>query len=612
LRFVTAPARTVGWSELRLVLLGLLLAGCAAPALRDNGQSEPAPTAGQPELAMPVSVKPGWRFERQAIVAAHPLAAEAGAQMLRAGGSALDAAIAAQLVLGLVEPQSSGIGGGAFLVLWDGQTVEAWDGRETAPAAADERLFLDASGKPLAFDAALVGGRAVGVPGVLRMLEAAHRMQGRLPWARLFEPAIALAEQGFAISPRLHLLLKGDPYLKRDPVARALFYDETGEALAVGALLRNPEYAAVLREIADRGADALHHGPIALAIVRAVRQHAGNPGRLSESDLAGYAPKQRAALCSLWQTLRLCGVPPPSSGLLATAQILGITTIAAQRLPMGTFTGLPNPEFLHVYSEASRLAFADRNRYVADPDFVTPPAGSWNSLLAPAYLAQRASLIGERAMGRAQPGVPPGATIAWADDRGPERPSTSHLSVVDASGQAVAMTTSIEQQFGARLMVNRGIGLAGGFLLNNQLTDFSFVAEQGGRPVANRVQGGKRPRSSMSPMLVFDRSTGELLMATGSAGGMAIIHHTAKVLLGMTWGLTPQEAANLPNFGSFNGPTLLERGRFPVATVDALSALGHTVDMQAMTSGVHTLMRRPAGGWLAGADPRREGSASGD
>ncbi len=611
LRFVTAPARTPARRWLQFALLGALLAGCAAPAPRDGGPA--ALPAGQREAALPARVEPVRRFERQVVVAAHPLAADAGAQMLRAGGSALDAAIATQMVLGLVEPQSSGIGGGAFLVLWDGETVETWDGRETAPATADERLFLDAAGQPLAFDVALVGGRAVGVPGVVRMLEAAHRKQGRLPWVRLFEPAIALAEHGFAISPRLHLQLQTDPYLKRDPVARALFYDATGEALAVGTPLRNPEYAAVLREIAEHGADALHRGPIAVAIVDAVRQHASNPGRLSAADLAGYVPKRRDALCSLWQTVRLCGMAPPSSGTLAVAQILGITTIAAaQRLPAIAFAGLPTPEFLHVYSEASRLAFADRNQYVADPDFVAPPAGHWTSLLAPSYLAQRAALIGGRSMGRAQPGVPTGATLAWADERSPEQPSTSHLAVVDAAGHAAAMTTSIEQPFGARLMVNRGLGMAGGFLLNNQLTDFSFVAEQGGRAVANRVQGGKRPRSSMSPMLVFDLPTGELLMATGSAGGPAIIHHTAKVLLGMTWGLTPQEAAKLPNFGSFNGPTLLETGRFPAATVDALTLLGHTVDVQAMTSGVHTLMRLPAGGWAAGADPRREGSSSGD
>ncbi len=593
---------------LRAALIGTLLAGCAALAPRTG----PALPGDPPEQASGLQAKPGWHFERQAIVAAHPLAAEAGAQMLRAGGSALDAAIAAQFVLGLVEPQSSGIGGGGFLVIWDGTAVQAWDGRETAPADADERLFLDAAGHPLAFDAALVGGRAVGTPGLVRMLEAAHRSQGRLPWAQLVEPAIGLAERGFAVSPRLHRLLEEDPYLRRDPVARALFYDARGSALAAGTPLRNPEYAAVLREIASQGADALHRGPIAQAIVAAVRQHSANPGLLSDTDLARYRPQQRAALCSDWLQRRLCGMPPPSSGTLAVGQILGIASLASDRLAAGLDHGLPTPEFLHVYSEAARLAFADRNQYVADPDFVAAPAASWASLLAPAYLARRAALIGERSMGQARPGVPDGAALAWASQRSDERPSTSHLAAVDASGRAVALTSSIEQQFGARLMVNHGLGLAGGFLLNNQLTDFSFVAEEDGRAVAKRVEGGKRPRSSMSPLLVFDRATGKLLLATGSAGGAAIIHHTAKVLLGMDWGLTAQQSADLPNFGSFNGPTWLEKGRFAAAARDALVERGHTVSEVAAASGVHTLMRLPGGGWSAGADPRREGAASGD
>lgn len=609
-RHRTTPLALPAW--LRAALLAALLAGCAAPPAREGAPPARTLSTGQPEVATPASAKPGWQFQRQAVVAAHPLATEAGARMLRAGGSAVDAAIAAQMVLGLVEPQSSGIGGGAFLVLWDGHAVTAWDGRETAPAAAGERLFLDAAGKPLEFTAALVGGRAVGVPGAVRMLEAVHRAHGRLPWAQLFEPAIALAEQGFAVTPRLNLLLQGDPFLRADATARSLYYDGAGNALAVGSTLRNPEYAAVLRAIASQGADALYRGAVAQAIVKAVRRHPANPGLLSEADLAGYQPKQRAALCADWGPRRLCGMPPPSSGTLAVAQILGITAIATEGRSMSLEGGLPSPPFLHVYSEASRLAFADRNQYVADPDFVAPPAGRWDSLLAPGYLAQRAALIGARSMGRALPGVPPGATLAWVDEQSPERPATSHLAVVDAWGQAVSMTTSIEQQFGARLMVNRGLGMAGGFLLNNQLTDFSFAAEQDGRPVANRVQGGKRPRSSMSPTLVFDRVSGELLMATGSAGGPAIIHHTAKALLGMAWGLTPQQAADLPNFGSFNGPTVLETGRFQASTVDALEARGHTVNVQDMSSGVHTLMRRTEGGWAAGADPRREGWAGGD
>ena len=598
---------------------GALLAACAtappapqAPA----AASAPALAASRPELGSGSAAKPGWEFRRTAIVAAHPLAAEAGARMLREGGSAVDAAIAAQMVLGLVEPQSSGIGGGGFLVLWDGRAVRAWDGRETAPAAADERLFIDpATGKPLPFAAALVGGRAVGVPGLVRMLEAAHRAQGTLAWAQLFEPAIALAEQGFAISPRLHRLLEGDPHLRRDAKARALFYAADGTPLPVGATLRNPEYAAVLREIARGGADALHIGPIATAIVAAVRGHAGNPGLLSQADLAGYRPVERAPLCAVWLQRRLCGMPPPSSGTLAVAQILTLTQEAAARLGVAVpldAKGLPTPAFLHVYSDASRLAFADRNQYVADPDFVPPPAGSWSSLLAPAYLARRAELITLHSLGRALPGVPDGATMAFADAPGSEPPSTTHLSVVDGEGRAVALTSSIEQQFGARLMVNRGVGLAGGFLLNNQLTDFSFVPEQDGRPIANRVQAGKRPRSSMAPVLVFAHPGGELLLATGSAGGAAIIHHTAKALLGETWGLTPQQAADLPNFGSFNGPTWLESGRFPPATLDALRQQGHALETSDLPSGVHSLMRLPGGGWAAGADPRREGVARGD
>ena len=593
-------------------LLALLLPGCAQP----RGPADLDASADQPEIATALSAKPGWRFERQAIAAAHPLAADVGAQILLAGGSALDAVIAAQFVLGLVEPQSSGIGGGAFLMLTNGRTLQAWDGREVAPAEATASLFLDPQGKPLAFSAALVGGRAVGVPGVLRMLEAAHRTQGRLPWARLFEPAITLAENGFPVSPRLHRQLEGDDFLRGDPVARDLFYTADGRALAAGAMLRNPEYAAVLRELAAHGADAFYRGPTAKAIVAAVQQHPRNPGLLSEADLAAYTAIRRDAMCVDWGARRVCGMPPPSSGFIAIAQILGITAIASEYLETPALAnGLPTPAFLHIYAEASRLAFADRNQYVADPAFVAPPADDWESLIAPAYLAQRAALIGPRAMRSAQPGVPAGARAAFATESSPEYPSTSQLVAVDAQGQVVVMTSSIEYQFGAHLMVNRGKGLKGGFLLNNQLTDFSFVAEKDGLPVANRVQPGKRPRSSMSPTLVFDRKSGAVVMATGSAGGAAIIHHTAKALLGASWGLPPQEAADLPNFGPLNGkrgPLLLEEGRFPQTTVDALAAIGHQIGTSTLPSGVHTLMRASDGAWLAGTDPRREGVARGD
>ncbi|MEO8123034.1 MAG: gamma-glutamyltransferase, partial [Burkholderiales bacterium] len=452
--------------RLHASLLCLLLLGCAQPRSDSTAIGTAAASADRPEIATPLSVKSGWRFERQAIVAAHPLAADAGAQILRAGGSALDAVIATQFVLGLVEPQSSGIGGGAFLMLWDGHALQAWDGRETAPAAATESLFLDNQGKPMHFTDALVGGRAVGVPGVLRMLEAAHRTQGRLPWAKLFEPAIALAENGFAISPRLHHQLESDGFLRSDPAARELFYAADGSALASGVVVRNPEYAAVLRNVAAHGADAFYRGPTAQAIVAAVRHHPGNPGLLSEADLDGYKPIKRDAMCSVWGTRRVCGMPPPSSGLIAIAQIIGITAIAAEHLTTPPLeNGLPTPAFLHIYADASRLAFADRNQYVADPAFVAPPAGSWTSLIAPAYLRQRAALIGRRAMGPAHPGEPSGATAIWSTDQSPEYPSTSQLVAVDAWGQAVAMTSSIEYQFGAHLMVNRGDGLKGGFLL---------------------------------------------------------------------------------------------------------------------------------------------------
>ena len=612
---MTTARRSVRAAWLACACCALLLVGCAQPA-PERAVATPA-SSERPEAATPAASKSGWRFEHEAIVAAHPLAAEAGARMLRAGGSALDAAIAAQAVLGLVEPQSSGIGGGAFLMLWDGRALQAWDGRETAPAAATESLFVDANGKPLAFAAALVGGRAVGVPGVLRMLEAAHRTHGRLPWARLFEPAIALAEQGFPISQRLHLLLEGDDALRGDPIARTLFYAADGSALAAGSIVRNPEYAAVLRDVATRGSDAFYRGPTARAIVAAVRNHPRNPGLLSEADLAAYAPVLREAMCTNWRERRVCGMPPPSSGFIAVAQILGITEIAAARLSTpAVVDGVPSAEFLHVYADASRLAFADRNEYVADPAFVAPPAGRWDSLIDPAYLAQRAALIGPRAIATARAGVPPGAALVSSAARSAELPSTSHLVAVDARGEAVTMTSSIEYQFGAHLMVNRGAGLAGGFLLNNQLTDFSFVATRNGRAVANRVQPGKRPRSSMSPTLVFDRASGAFVMATGSAGGPAIIHHTAKALLGASWGLSPQAAADLPNFGptdSGRGPVWFEGGRFAPSTLDALAARGHRLAPSDLPSGIHTLARSADGkAWLAGADPRREGVARGD
>lgn len=578
--------------------LSALLFGCAGPELHYA-----APT--QPEAASGTTDKPGWATRRFAVAAANPLATDAGYQVLKAGGSAIDAAIAVQMVLGLVEPQSSGIGGGAFLLHWDGRVVEAFDGRETAPAAATETLFLKPDRTPMAFYDAVVGGRSVGVPGTLRMLELAHGQHGKLRWSQLFEPAITLAEQGFRVSPRLHTLLTSEQHLKKDAAAARYFYQPDGEPLPVGTLLRNLPYAQVLREVAAIGPDAFYSGSTARDIVARVHGHATNPGTLSEADLAGYRAKQRPALCSDWKRYRLCGFPPPSSGHIAIAQILGILEQApavAQPLEGGS----PGVDFLHVYTEAARLAFADRALYVADPDFVAPPAGSWASLLDPAYLKERAALIGAQSMKVAKPGTPRGAAVSLAAQADQPESGTSHISIVDADGRAVAMTTTIEDQFGARQMVR-------GFLLNNELTDFSFApSDAQGRPIANRVASGKRPRSSMSPTLVFDRASGQLLMSLGSPGGALIIHYTAKSLLGtLAWRLDAQQAVALPNFGSTNGPTLLEAGRFQPATVEALRARGHEVRELPMTSGLQAI-ERTATGWFGGADPRREGVVMGD
>jgi len=603
------------------------LAGCAAPGA-DAALAGAAPplvvapvtapmtvpgaapdtAAALPEAASGLVSKPGWNFRSQAVAAAHPLAAEAGAQMLRAGGNAVDAAIATQLMLNVVEPQSSGLGGGALLMLWTGSTVEAWDGRETAPAAADERLLLRPDGQPMSYQDAAVGGRTVGVPGVIRMLEAVHRRHGQLPWPRLFQPALAAAEAGVPVGPRLHKMLQSDQALRRDPLARPYFYDADGQAHPVGHVLRNPALAAVLRELSREGSAALHSGPLAEDVIARVRSHPGNPGRMSLPDMAGYRALQRTPMCTDWDTLwRVCGFPPPSSGHFALMQILGIQA-AAQPGPDSDGVAA-----LHGYIEASRLAFADRAQYLADPDFVAAPGADWASLLAPTYLAQRAALIGplrRPEIGAGDPGATPIARAPMV-----EQPAhgTSHLSVVDARGMAVALTTSIEGAFGARLMSDGGTGLPGGFLLNNQLTDFSFApADAQGRPVANRVQPGKRPRSSMTPTLVFHRPSGELRLVLGSALGPIIIHAVAKSLQGVEGaGLDLQRAFDLPTLATVSGPVLLEKGRFSAAQQAALRARGHVLREVDLPTGLHGLQRTPQG-WHGAADPRREGEARGD
>jgi gamma-glutamyltranspeptidase/glutathione hydrolase len=561
----------------RACLAVLVLAGCVLAAAAGPARAEPAKAA------------------RQMVAAANPLAAEAGREILRAGGSAIDAAIATALVLNLVEPQSSGIGGGAFLLHYDGQTsdVAAYDGRETAPAAATPELFLRPDGEPMDFWEAVVGGRSVGVPGLVRLFELAHRAHGRLPWAMLFEPAIRLAQDGFAVSPRLHSLIAEDKYLKTDPAAAAYFHDADGAPLAAGTTLRNPAFAETLRRIARHGAEAFYTGPIAEAMVAAVRGAAANPGAMSMADLAGYQAKQRPVLCGPYRTWRVCGMPPPTSGGVAVLQILG--SLQGFDLPA---LAPESAEAWHLIAEASRLAFADRNQFLADADFVPVPL---DDLLDPAYLARRGSLIvPEASLGTAEPGLPL-QNGAMPVQQAP--PSTSHLVVADAAGNAVSMTASIESAFGARLM-------AAGFLLNNELTDFSFRPEADGRPVANRVQAGKRPRSSMAPTMVLDRE-GRLVLAVGSPGGSRIIGYVVKAVIGaLDWGLDMQAAIDLPNVVNRNGATDVEEGA-PAALEEGLAARGHEVKVGPLNSGLHGIAVTAAG-LEGGADPRREGIALGD
>ncbi len=511
------------------------------------------------------------------VAAAHPLAVEAGYAVLSRGGSAMDAAIAVQLVLGLVEPESSGIGGGAFLLYWSEseKKLRSYDGRETAPAAARSDRFLNQEKKPLAFLDAAVGGQSVGVPGVLRMLELAHRRHGRLGWAELFQPAIRLAEGGFKISPRLHALLERERFLRDDPEAGKLYY--TGSAAKpAGTRLVNAAYGATLRKIAREGAAAFYEGEIAADLVRAVRSNA-KPGDLAAEDLAAYRALERDPVCGPYQQWRVCSMAPPSAGGIAVLQMLGM-------LERAGFARAPphSAAAVHLFAEAGKLAFADRARYLGDPDFVPIPV---SRLLNGKYLDQRAKLIGERAM-----------RLAPAGDT--EASGTSHFSIVDREGNVVAMTTTVESTFGSRIMVR-------GFLLNNELTDFDFVPG-----TANELTPRKRPRSSMAPTLVFDAHD-DVRMTLGSPGGPMIINYVAKVLVGvLDWGLDVQTAIAMPNFGSRNGPTLLERGASYEKLSKELIDRGHLVEIVSLPSGVHAI-ERVADGWRGGADPRREGSVRG-
>ena len=580
---------------MRPIALALLLLAGASPAL---GQAVIAPPAA-PSLSS--GTPPAAHATRQMVAAAHPLAAQAGLEMLRKGGTAVDAAIAVQAVLTLVEPQSSGIGGGALLMHWNAarRNVSAWDGRETAPTAATPSLFLKPDGTPLGFYEAVLSGRSVGVPGVMPMLAAAHAAEGRLPWSDLFAPAIKLAEEGFPVSARLAALIGTEAErLKRDPTAAAYFLDPDGKPWPEGHVLKNPALAATLRALAERGAAALQTGPIAAQIAEAVGRHGGQGNGMTTGDLAGYAPKQREPLCGPYRLFIVCGFPPPSSGGVAVAEILGVLEhFSVSRLdPRGA-------DAAHLIGEAGRLAFADRNLYLADADFVPVPL---RGLVEPTYLTMRAQLVDlNRAIEAPRAGNP-----RWREARNlapqPLQPEygTSHISIVDAAGNAVSMTTTVEDAFGARLMV-------GGFILNNELTDFSFRPEVDGRPVANRVQGGKRPRSSMSPTLVFNRD-GTLFATLGSPGGARIIGYVAQTLVGLLdWRLDPQAAVSLPHVGTVGTRLELEAGTPAASLATAMQARGHQVDVREMNSGLQAIIITP-NGLLGGADPRREGVAIGD
>ena len=579
---------------LRRVIAGMLIALLPFAAAARDLQSEPEAATGHSDKSLVTATK-------HMVVAANPLAAAAGLEILRKGGSAIDAAIATQLVLGLVEPQSSGLGGGAFIVHWKNadRMVTTYDGRETAPASAKPYRFL-IDGKPMDFPDAVRSGLSVGVPGVVRAMELAHAAHGRLPWAELFEPALKLADDGFALPQRLYDLLKWEGADGFAPGARQYFFDTNGAAKKAGTILKNPEYAATLRAIASAGSKAFYEGPIADAIVAAVAAAPIVKGDLTKEDIAGYQAKERPALCFAYRSRKICGMGPPSSGEMTVAQTLKLIE------PFSQVPGAGNAmtaAAVHLIAEAEKLAYADRNRYLADPDAVPVPDG----LLDDGYLAERRKLINpDAAMAKPSAGLPPGvAKRSYGADATYEVAGTSHFSIVDDDGNAVAMTTTIEGAFGSHLW-------ASGFLLNNQLTDFSFMpAGPDGVTAANAVAGGKRPRSSMAPTLIFD-ANGALEGVTGSPGGSRIIMFVVKTLVAMLdWDMDAQQAAALTNFGSDGGALTYEPSVSLVFKALALKTYGHTLNAEFMTSGVHTILKRN-GRLEGGADPRREGVALGD
>ncbi|MFH1803725.1 MAG: gamma-glutamyltransferase [Pseudomonadota bacterium] len=534
------------------------------------------------------------------ISTANPLASQAGANVLSRGGNAIDAMVAVQAMLGLVEPQSSGLGGGAFLVYYDARTgtLTTLDGRETAPMAATDTLFQTASGEAMKFYDAVVGGRSVGTPGTPMLMATAHQKWGQMQWQNLLAPAIERAELGFSVSPRLAGLIADDvDRLKTDPAAASYFLGADGNPLPAGTLLQNPDYAATLRDLAQNGVDAFYHGDIAHAIAAKVQGATGNPGLLATDDLAGYQVIEREPVCASYRAHEVCGMGPPSSGGLTVGQILGLIEpydIAGM--------GPDSVDSWRLIGDASRLAFADRGRYMADSDFVNVPV---RGILDPDYLADRAKLLDRTTtLPDAQPGNPPRTHASrFADDTSIEFPSTSHFSIVDDWGNVVSMTTTIENGFGSRLMVR-------GFLLNNELTDFSFESHADGVPVANRVEPGKRPRSSMAPTIVM--KDGKPVIAAGSPGGSRIIGYVAQSLIAMIdWQMDPQQAINQPRrvnrFGTFD----LEAGTPDVDLAPKLTAMGFKTNVTDLNSGLH-IIEITENGLMGGADPRREGLVVGE
>lgn len=591
---------------MRHFLTGLfILAATSAPAQQAADAVQPeAATQGafqaiSPQVATALEAKfAGTPVEADnwMVAAANPWAVKAGADVLAQGGTAADALVAVQAMLGLVEPQSSGLGGGAFLVYYDAATdaLTTLDGRETAPLAATPRLFQDGAGEPLAFYDAVVGGLSVGTPGTPALMEDVHMRWGTLDWADLLAPAIERAEDGFDVSPRLAGLIAGDAERLGRFATTSEYFMPGGEPLAAGDLLKNPAYAETLRAIAKDGARAFYTGDIAADIVATVQQADGNPGVLSSVDLSIYQVKERAPVCVSYRAHDVCGMGPPSSGALTVGQILGM--LESYDLSAG-----PNDiEVRRLIGDASRLAFADRGRYMADSDFVPVPT---KGLLDEAYLADRAALLsGDDALPEVSAGTPAfDHALLLADDQSIELPSTSHFVIVDAAGNVASMTTTIENGFGSRLMVR-------GFLLNNELTDFSFRSHVDGVPIANRVEPGKRPRSSMAPTIVM--KDGAPVLAIGSPGGSRIIGYVAQSIIAhLDWGMDVQQALAVPHAVNRFGKYDVEEGTSAEALTDGLTGLGYEVGSRALTSGLHAIAigERLQGG----ADPRREGIALG-